>query len=183
LYECFTRTALIFDPIRSEASEKSTVSRSMRTEPPLAKTRLTRRGFVKSTVLGGVALTVQSSGAQTVAETWSSSSVNRAMPTAALADFSANFAGSEIPVVTVGERNGRTYNAHADRAGRGGNGMAAEPEGLWEKFSDCAGRVLTPSSLEALTAVLKAFPEFGDVRTLMRLTAVAPARRLATVDA
>jgi 2-methylcitrate dehydratase PrpD len=33
-----------------------------------------------------------------VAETWSSSSVNRAMPTAALADFSANFAGSEIPV-------------------------------------------------------------------------------------
>jgi 2-methylcitrate dehydratase PrpD len=85
--------------------------------------------------------------------------------------------------VTVEERNGRTYNARADRAVRGGNGTAAEPEGLWEKFSDCAGRVLTPSSLEALTAALKAFPEFGDVRTLMRLTAVAPARRLATVDA
>jgi hypothetical protein len=65
---------------------------------PLAKTRLTRRGFVKSTVLGGMALTAQSSGAQTVAETWSSKSVNFAMPTAALADFCANFAGSEIPV-------------------------------------------------------------------------------------
>ena len=81
--------------------------------------------------------------------------------------------------VTVGVRNGETYHTHADRTR---NGKTAEPEGLWEKFSNCAGRVLTPSSLEALIAALKAFPEFGDVRTLMRLTAVAPARRLATVD-
>jgi 2-methylcitrate dehydratase PrpD len=82
--------------------------------------------------------------------------------------------------VFVTARTSETFHGHADRV-RETSGE--EPTGLWDKFRNCAGQVLTPSGVEAIVAALNSFPEFGDVRSLMLLTAVGPERRPMNVDA
>ncbi len=75
-----------------------------------------------------------------------------------------SFAGQ----VTVTTTTGRALSAVRDPASDP-PGLHADPPQLWDKLADCASRVLTPSSVTALVAALREFPDSGDVRQLVRL--------------
>lgn len=72
-------------------------------------------------------------------------------------------------VVTVTTKNGDTFVARADRPATDDEGIVGDPPNLWEKFVDCAGRVLDPAEVAALRKGLERFPDFADVRDFTRL--------------
>ncbi|WP_410625550.1 MmgE/PrpD family protein [Amycolatopsis sp. cmx-8-4] len=77
--------------------------------------------------------------------------------------------------VTVG--TGETFHSRVDRPALGGDGTTADPPHLWEKFADCAGRVLAASDVTALASALDSFPEYEDVRDFVQLAQATPARQ------
>ena len=76
--------------------------------------------------------------------------------------------------ITVLTRDGEQVEAHAPHAlGRGGNDPMSDAE-MWEKYSDCAHRLLEPDQVEASFSALQNLASCARVADLMQ--AMAPRR-------
>lgn len=80
--------------------------------------------------------------------------------------------------VTVSTEAGDTFRAMTDRPPAYGNEAELDPPQLWEKFADCANRVLPAADVTVLAKSLENFPEYGDVREFMRLVEIGSTQRL-----
>jgi len=83
--------------------------------------------------------------------------------------------------VTVTTPAGEKFHTSADREATEDGDIATDPPQLWEKFADCAARVLAASEVTALIAALRGFTECGDVRDVMRLVEASADRAGADV--
>jgi len=90
----------------------------------------------------------------------------------------ANSFAADVTVVTV---TGEEFYASADRAPTEDGDIAVDPPKLWDKFADCAARVLAPTEVTALVAALQGFAECADVRDVMRLVEASANRAGADV--
>lgn len=76
-----------------------------------------------------------------------------------------SFAADVTVTTTSGETFRKVVDPGADPS------LLGSDELLWEKFEDCAGRVLPTGAVSDLTVALHSFPGASDVRSLMRLAA------------
>lgn len=73
--------------------------------------------------------------------------------------------------VTVATTSGEVFHASKDPTSEI-FGIQGEPSGLWEKFSDCAGQVLTQRRVAEVVTALRAFPGPAGARQLLALVEV-----------
>lgn len=91
------------------------------------------------------------------------------------ADAAQHEEGNEMAAdITVLTKDGRTLTAHArHQLGRGGDDPMSEDE-LFEKYADCAGRLLSETQVQASFRALRQLQDCSNVVELTRMLEVQP---------